>query len=256
VAYRRAKTIRHVSAPDPPDEPAPDQPEPRPETAPETAPEPERRRRSPLVWACGGLAIVAIVALVWALSTRSDLSDTQNQLDSTEQQLASSQQKLDDAAATPAPTATPTATATPTPTAEDDNGRPLLTAGAIGAVKSIYDDLRQQLGATQEDLAQTQQDLDKANQQAEQADKDAAAAKDKASHASNETEKAQAEAEQARAETEAAQSKASIAIDCAKSYISAFGTLFDGDDLKAQADKVRTQVEQITADCKTAFGGT
>jgi pyruvate/2-oxoglutarate dehydrogenase complex dihydrolipoamide acyltransferase (E2) component len=230
-------------------------PVPPDEDAPPASPDPPKKHRSPWIWVCAGLGVIAVGALVWAFATRSDLNDTQSQLDSTEQELASAQQKLD--AATPVPTATTSPTATPTATAtpEDDKGNALLTAGALAAAKSVYDDLRQQLGATQEDLAQTQQDLDKANQQAEQADKDAAAAKDKASQASNETEKAQAEAEQARAETEAARSKASIAVECAKGYISAFGTLFDGDDLKAQAEKVRTQIKQISADCKTAFEG-
>jgi len=229
-------------------------PVPPEEDAPAASPDPPKKHRSPWIWVCAGLGVIAVGALVWAFATRSDLNDTQSQLDSTEQELASTQQKLD--AATPTPTPSPTETPTATATPEEDNGKPLLTAGALAAAKSVYDDLRQQLGATQDDLAQTQQDLDKANQQAEQADKDAAAAKDKASQASNETEKAQAEAEQARAETEAAQSKASIAVECAKGYISAFGTLFEGDDLKAQAEKVRTQIKQISADCKTAFEGT
>jgi len=234
-----------VTASVPPQEAAPDQP----------APETEKHGRSPWIWVCAGLAVVAAGALVWAFSTRSDLNDTQGKLDSTEQQLASSQQKLE-AADTPAPTATPTATATPAATAEDSDGKPLLTAGAIAAAKSLYDDLREQLGTTQEDLAQTQQELDDANQQATQAEKDAAAAKQKAEQAGSETEKAQAQADQAKAETKAAESKATIAADCAKAYISAFGTLFDGGGVKGQVEKLRTQLEQITADCKTAFEST
>ena len=199
--------------------------------------------------------MVAIGALVWAFTTRSDLSDTQSKLDATEQELASTQQELD-----AAPTATPTPTATPAPTEtaipEDDDGNALLTAGALAAVKALYDDLKDQLGATQEDLAQTQQDLETANQQAQQAEKDAAAAKDKAEQANTDTEKAQAEAEQARADQKAAESKLAIAADCAKAYISAFGTLFDADDVKTQAAKMREQFSQIHAGCQTAFEGT
>jgi DNA repair exonuclease SbcCD ATPase subunit len=222
-----------------------------------TDPQPDaakpKKHRSPWIWVCAGLAVVAIGALVWALSTRSDLDDTQSKLDSTEQKLASTQQELDTAQQTPTPTPTPTATATPE---DEGNGDALLAAGAVAAVKSLYDDLKQQLGATQEDLDQTQQDLDAANQQAEQAEKDAAAAKDKADQAGNDTEKAQAEAEQARAGQKAAESKAAIATDCARAYISAFGTLFDGDDIKAQAAKVREQLSQIHDDCQNAFKGT
>jgi pyruvate/2-oxoglutarate dehydrogenase complex dihydrolipoamide acyltransferase (E2) component len=218
---------------------------------------PKKKHRSPWPWICGGLALVAIGALVWALSARSDLNDTQSKLDSTEQELASTQQKLD-----AVPTATPTeaATATPAPTEtatpEEDNGNPLLSVGAVAAVKALYDDLKDQLGATQEDLAQTQKDLDAANQQAEQAEKDAAAAKDKAEQAGNETEKAQAEAEQARADQKAAESKLEIATGCAKAYVSAFGGLFEGDDVEAQAAKVKEQFAQIHDDCQTAFAGT
>jgi hypothetical protein len=43
--------------------------------------------------------------------------------------------------------------------------------------------------------------------------------------------------------------------DCTKAYFSAFGTLFGGDDVKAQASKVRQQLESITGECKTALSG-
>jgi pyruvate/2-oxoglutarate dehydrogenase complex dihydrolipoamide acyltransferase (E2) component len=218
-----------------------------------------KKHRSPWIWVCAGLAVVAIGALVWAFSTRSDLNSTQDKLDSTEQQLASTQEKLDavpTATPTPEETPTPTATATETATPEDDNGNALLTAGALATAKALYNDLKDQLGATQEDLAQTQQDLEKANQQAEQASKDAAAAKDKADQAGNQTEKAQAEAEQARADQKAAESKLEVATGCAKAYITAFGNLFEGDDLKAQAAKVSEQFKQIHADCQSAFKAT
>jgi len=216
-----------------------------------------KKHRSPWIWVCAGLAVVAIGALVWAFSTRSDLNDTQSKLDSTEAQLASTQEKLDAVpTATPTPVETPTPTPTATATPEDDNGKALLTAGALATAKALYNDLKDQLGATQEDLTQTQQDLEKANQQAEQASKDAAAAKDKADQAGNETEKAQAEAEQARADQKAAESKLEVATGCAKAYISAFGALFEGDDLKAQAAKVSDQFKQIHADCQSAFKAT
>jgi chromosome segregation ATPase len=215
-----------------------------------------KKHRSPWIWVSVGLAVVAAGALVWAFVSRSDLNDTQSKLDSTEQKLASTQQELDTAQQTPEPTPTPTPTATPSATPEEDDGNALLTAGALAAAKSLYDDLKEQLGATQEDLAQTQQDLETANQQAEQAEQDAAAAKKKADQASNDTEKAQAEAEQARADQKAAESKAAIAADCAKAYVSAFGALFEGDDVKAQATKVREQLSQIHDDCQTAFKGT
>ena len=69
------------------------------------------------------------------------------------------------------------------------------------------------------------------------------------------TEKATAESEQAKAEADAAASKAQVTKDCAKAYISAFGNLFGGDGVQAEAPGVRDQFAHITAECKTAFSG-
>ena len=80
--------------------------------------------------------------------------------------------------------------------------------------------------------------------------------KKKAEQASNETEKAQAEAEQAKAEQQATESKAAVARDCAKAYLSAFGTLVQSDDAEAEADAVRKQLSSITDECKQALAGT
>jgi DNA repair exonuclease SbcCD ATPase subunit len=222
----------------------------------DTQPEAPKKHRSPWIWVSVGLGVLAVGALIWVFLTRSDLNDTQTKLDSTQQELASTQQKLDAVpTATPTPEETPTPTPTATATPEEDNGNALLTAGAIGAVTALYKDLKNQLGATQEDLAQTQDDLDAANKQADQAEKDAATAKDKAAQAGNETEKAQAEADEARANQKAAESKLQVATDCAKAYVSAFGTLFGADDVKAQAAKVKDQFSQIHDDCQAAFAG-
>jgi hypothetical protein len=83
----------------------------------------------------------------------------------------------------------------------------------------------------------------------------AAAAEKKAASADNETDKAKAEADQAKADAKATESKATVVADCTKAYFSAFGTLFGGDDVKAQASKVRQQLESITGECKTALSG-
>ena len=244
-------SMRRVTTPLPPEQ-APSEQTAASEPPREPAPEAPKKHRSPWIWVSIGLAVVAVGVLVWAISTKSDLNDTQSKLDTTEQELASTQQKLD---ATPTATPTPAQTPAPTATPEEDSGNALLTVGAIGAVTALYKDLKEQLGATQEDLAQTQEDLDAANTQAEQSEKDAAAAKDKAEQAGNETEKAQAEADEAKANQKAAESKLQIAKDCSKSYISAFGTLFGADDVEAQAAKVKEQFAQIHDDCQAAFAG-
>ena len=128
-----------------------------------------------------------------------------------------------------------------------------MAAGSLAAAKALYDDLTEQLGVAEEDLASTQQDLTDAQERAEQAEQDAADAAEQASQAGNETEKAQAEADQARAEAEAANAQLEIAVDCAKAYVTAFGELFEGDDLEDQAAAVRKQFKSITADCKEAL---
>jgi len=201
------------------------------------------KRRNWWVWISALLALVAAGLLVWALSVKSDQESTQDELASTKQQLEKSEQQQ--AQATP--------TATPTP-ADGGSGGAVAVAGGLAAAKAVYDDLTEQLGATQEDLAATEQDLKEANAKAEQADKDAAAAEKQAASADNETDKAKAEADQAKAEATAAESKAAIVAECAKAYFSAFGTLFEGDDVGAQAEQVREQLKGITSECQAALG--
>ena len=201
------------------------------------------KRRNWWVWISALLALVAAGLLVWALSVKSDQESTQDELASTKQQLEKSEQQQ--AQATP--------TATPTP-ADGGSGGAVAVAGGLAAAKAVYDDLTEQLGATQQDLAATEQDLKEANAKAEQADKDAAAAEKQAASADNETDKAKAEADQAKAEATAAESKSAVVADCAKAYFSAFGTLFEGDDVGAQAEQVREQLKGITSECQAALG--
>jgi hypothetical protein len=85
------------------------------------------------------------------------------------------------------------------------------------------------------------------------AEQEAAQAAERAAQADDETAKAQAEADQARAEAEVASAQLAIAKDCAKAYVSAFGELFEDEDVEADAEAVRKQFESITADCKAAF---
>ena len=121
--------------------------------------------------------------------------------------------------------------------------------------KAAYDDLSQELGATTEDLQATEKDLEDAQNEADQAKQDAAAAEQDVAQATNEADKAKAETEKAQAEAEAADSKAAIAADCAKAYVSALGTLFEGESVSAQAEVVKQQLQSISATCKAAFEG-
>jgi septal ring factor EnvC (AmiA/AmiB activator) len=179
------------------------------------------KRRSPWIWISVVLAVVAAGLLVWALTLQSDLDDTQQDVDRLQSQVEQGQE----------------------------------TGGTVmAAVKAAYDQLAQELGATSEDLATVEADLDTAKQNAAQAEDDAAAAADQAAAAANDaTEKAKAEADQAKAEAQALESKATIASDCAKAYVSAIGSLFEGDSVRSQLSTVRGELEGITADCKDAF---
>jgi chromosome segregation ATPase len=178
-----------------------------------------KKKRNHWIWISAVLAVAAIGLLVWALQTRSDLNSANDKNADLQAQVNQGQETGSD---------------------------------VLAAAKTLINDLAAQLGATNEDLADTQQKLDDAQAAEAQAQKDADAAKQKAEQADNATDKAKAEADQAKAETEAVQSKAAIAADCAKAYVSAFGTLFEGGD---QAATVRDQLQGITADCKAALGG-
>jgi chromosome segregation ATPase len=200
-----------------------------PAQPPATPPPEPKRRHSRWLWVSLALVVVSIGLLVWGLGKSSDLGDAQDQLD----QQAS-------------------------------NG-----SAVVSAAKGVYDDLTKELGATNEQLDAAEQDVADANakaqqsqQQADAAEQQADAAKQQADKANDQTEKAQAQAKEAqanadaaRADADAAQSKAQVVTDCAKAYISAIGTLFEGEDVKAQATAVREQLKGITAECKAAFAG-
>jgi hypothetical protein len=227
-------------------------PQPDPATAPSDGA--RKKPRNVWVWICGALALVAVGLLVWALSSRSELDNVRSDLASAEKQVESTQQELDTTkeqleSATPTPT--PTATPTATETADDsDGGRAgLVAAGAL------VTGLARELGATKEEAAATEQELAEAQKTADQAEQDAAAAKQQADDATDDAAKAKAQTDQANAERDAAQAKATIAADCAKSYVSAFADLFGSGNVRDQVPDVREDLAGITADCKTALAG-
>jgi hypothetical protein len=205
-----------MSTPDPPGTP------PVGGTMPDGA-VPEKKHRSPWMWVSIALAVVAVGLLIWALNTNSDLNSTQDDVDDLQSQV--------------------------------DQGQETGSA-FVAAAKTAIAGLTSQLGATSDDLANAEQDVNDAQQTADQAQKDADAAQQSADKANDKTEKTQAEADQAKAEAKEAESKAAIAADCAKAYVSAIGTLFEGDDVRAQASQVGDQLQGITDQCKAAFGGT
>src|SRR3954452_7461679 len=170
------------------------------------------------LWASVALAIAVVGLLIWGLNKQSDLNAANDQ------------------------TAQPEAHANQ----QQDSG-----SAIVAAAKSVYDDLKQQLGATNDDLDQTQADLDQAQQDADQAQKDADQAKQDAAESKSETDKVNAQADEAKAEADAAKSKAAIVTDCAQAYFSAFGKLLDGTGV----DQLKQDIQGVTADCKGALGG-
>ena len=205
------------------------------------------QRRNPWVWISALLAVVSVGLLVWALMVKSDSDGTQQELTKTQQKLDDTSQELDDTKQDVEELQSSEADQ------EQRSGGALLTAGAFATAKALYDDLAEELGATQEDLATVEQDLQEANDTAKQAEQDADAAKQRADEADNDTDVAKAEADQAKADVKAAESKAALAADCAKAYVSAFGGLFEGESARDQAAAVRKQFASITTDCKGAL---
>jgi chromosome segregation ATPase len=189
-----------------------------PDTAPEDPAHQEPapdKDHGPWLWVSLALGALAIGLLVWGLAKSSDLNSAQKQLDQ-----------------------------------QAEAGNAVVTTA-----QNAYEDVTKDLAVTSQQLDATTQDTEAAKQQADQAQEDADAAQEQADQAGDQTAKAEAQAAEAQAQTKAAESKAQVATGCAKAYVSAIGTLFEGSDIKAQAAAVGEQLEGIAADCKEAFEG-
>jgi DNA repair exonuclease SbcCD ATPase subunit len=221
-----------------------------------TADRPERRR-SRWVWVSVALGLAAVGLLIWALSLQSDLdgkteqlTSSEQQLDSTSAELDATQQELDETKDD-----VEQLEAAQTGDRREKVAGAVVKAGGLAAAKAAYDELAEQLGATQQDLAAAQEDVEAANTTADEAAADAEAAKRRAADADDAADKAEAEAEQAKAEAQAEQSKRTVASTCARAYLSALGGLFEGDDMSAQAAGVRKDLAAITDECRGALAG-
>lgn len=209
------------------------------------------------MWVSVVLGVAAVGLLVWAISVKSDLDSTQDDLDTTAQQLTSTKQQLD-ASEKKLAESQKKVEALESQEISDRRkrvGGAVLAAGGIGAVKAVYDDLSDELGATNEELETTQEDLEAANEEAEKASSDADAAKREADEAESAADKTEAALKQAQAEAKEAQSRGTVVADCARGYVSAFGSLFEGESVRDQAEGVRKQFADLTADCKGVLRG-
>ncbi|MDA0181901.1 hypothetical protein OJ997_16480 [Solirubrobacter phytolaccae] len=180
-------------------------------------------RRPVWMWASALLAVAVVALLVWALSVRSDLDDTQAELDQANAQVATLE-------------------------AEEE---PDTTMQA--ALDAAYEELSTRLGTKGEDLEAAMAAVEAAKRTADAAVEKANTAKEAAAGLDGATEQAQATADQARAEAEAAKAKGAVVTDCAKASFAALGELLDGGSLTAQLSTLRDTLEGIADDCKTAF---
>ena len=172
--------------------------------------------RSPWLWVSVVLALCCVGLLIWALSLRSDLDTTQQQVDSLQAQI----------------------------------DRQAQTGDVVqSSLQAAYDQIVKQLGTAKGDLNALTQDIDTAKQAVADADERAQAA------ASEATDRAQSRIDEAQAKADSATAKTRVAADCAKAYLTAFGTLFEGDSIRAQIATVRQELQNIAADCQTALGG-
>ena len=213
-----------------------------------------QQRRSRWLWVSAALAVTAVGLLVWALTLRSDQDSTQEELDATSQQLSSTSRELDE-------TKQQLARAQEELEAEETSDRrrrlggALVAAGGLTAVKAVYDDMAEQLGATEDELAETQQDLATASEAADEAAADAKSAAKAATEADDAAAKAEAEKTKAEAEAEAEKAKSTVVKDCVRAYVTAFGELFEGDSPEDQAAGVRDQLATVSTDCRGALDG-
>lgn len=218
--------------------------------------------RNPWIWVSAALALLAAGFLVWALVVRSDLDASeqdnqklQAQADQAAQQggTAVDQAKaLYDDLAQQLGSANETLAATQQDLEQAKKIAVAATAAAATAAAALVkagkdaDKADEQIAKATQDAEQATTDADKAKAEADKAD----AETDKANA---ETDKANAERDKATAEADLAKSKATILAGCAKSYVSAFGALLEGDSVKEQAATLRESLRTITADCKSAL---
>src|SRR5690349_3674569 len=115
-----------------------------------------KKRRNAWKWVSALLALAVAGLLVWGLSAASDRDSAQDELASTQQKLASTQQELD------GKNKDLEQAQTDLEDADAPDGSAVVSAGGLAAGKAVYDDLKQQLGTTEQDLADAEQALEEA----------------------------------------------------------------------------------------------
>jgi chromosome segregation ATPase len=125
---------------------------------------------------------------------------------------------------------------------------------ATTSYKAAYEELEDELGATQKDLASAQDDLEQAQRDAEAAEQEAADAREQADSADDEIDRATAQADAAEADAKAADAQATLVTDCANTFIDQVATVLQSADPAAAAEAAKTELQPIAADCREVIG--
>ena len=110
-------------------------------------------------------------------------------------------------------------------------------AGVVKAAKAAYDNLSSQLGAAQQDASQASAQATEKLNQAEQAAADA-----------------KGTADEVQKNAAAAQAKAESAATCAKSFLSAFSSVFSGSTLQEGVNATVAELKKLQPQCASALG--
>ena len=216
-----------------------------------------KNHHSRWMWVSLVLGVAAVGLLAWVMTLQSDLDSTQADLDSTSQQLSSTRQELETTTKKLGESQKQVEQLEAELTSDRRRrlGGAVLAAGGPSAAQKVYDDLTDQLGATEAELEAAQQDVDDAAREAERASDDAEAAKREASAADDAADRTKAFTAQLQAEVKAARSRSGVVSDCVRAYVAAFGGLFEGEGVREQAPGVREQFAALAGDCGDAATG-
>jgi uncharacterized protein HemX len=162
---------------------------------------PAKKRPTVLIVLCGVLALAVVGLAVWAFSAQSDADDAEAKL--AEQQQAAAQATSD-------------------------------AAGVGDDVKSAFQQIATELGATNESIDDIQAQID--------------AAKAKVDAAQVQREQASGAVDTAKAELESFKAKAEQAQTCLKASLDALGTAVDAGGVDAAVQ----ELEQIAGSCQSA----
>jgi hypothetical protein len=177
--------------------------------SPDGASEREKEKRGrPWGWiAVAGILGAAALGLgIWAIQLNSDLDDANRTVATQEQQITEAQERGGD---------------------------------LVQSAKQAFDDLSNELGASQADLESTQAELDDATESADQAAQQAAQAAD--------------ETEQLQSELDGAEAKAQGAAACTRSVVAALGGIFEGETLQAGVEAAAADVRALQPECGAAL---